>query len=126
VTRVIAYSVQLFDRLWGLASSWVEMLVLLRAISLALALMICGVLVMVQWGVDGSINIVNHALTGLIIGEVVALLSSLGATFKFNPSVALIHGTISLGWILLLFTRGHDMWNALQGFAQRWMAFGYM
>jgi hypothetical protein len=124
--RVIAYSVQLVDRLWGLASSWVEMLVLLRAISLALALIICAVLVMVQWGVDGSINIVNHALTGLIVGEVVALLSSLGATFRFNPTVALVHGTISLGWIILLFTRGHEMWNGIQSFSQRWMPYGYL
>jgi hypothetical protein len=117
--RVIAFSVQLVDRLWGLASSWVEMLVLLRAISLALALIICAALVMVQWGVDGTINIVNHALSGLIIGEVVALMSSLVAVFRFNPTVALVHGTISLGWILLLFTRGHAMWEAIQRLAWR-------
>jgi hypothetical protein len=112
--RVIAFSVQLMDRLWGLASSWVEMLVLLRVISLALAVILGTGLVVIQWGFDGTIHIVNHALTGLIIGEVVALLSSLMAVFRFNPTVALVHGTISLGWILLLFTRGQDMWNALQ------------
>ena len=123
--RVIAYSAALLDRLWGLASSWAEMLVLLRAISLALALLICGVLVMVQWGVDHSINVVNHALTALIIGEVVALLSSLGATFKFNPTVALVHGALSMGWILLLFTRGHQMWDAIQSFALR-ITYGYL
>jgi hypothetical protein len=122
--RVVAYSVQLVDRLWGLASSWVEMLILLRAISLALAVLVSTGLVLVQWGVDGSINIVNHALTGLIVGEVVALLSSLGATFKFNPTVALVHGTISLGWIILLFTRGQDMWAGLHALGQRWMTYG--
>jgi hypothetical protein len=117
--RVIAYSVQLVDRLWGMASSWVELLVLLRVISLAIALIICAALVMVQWGVDGTINIANHALSGLIIGEVVALMSSLVAVFRFNPTVALVHGTISLAWILLLFTRGHAMWEAIQQLAWR-------